>query len=169
MSESGNNCLEHDIEKIVCDLSFKLPYLLSACKVQDKISIQKFSAHESRMVQRSLLINTSDSSFKVFIHGALLPGDHEIYAHLPLLNFKRMSHEAVLRALIQAVSEIRLFDVCCGVSKVKYQELRKKTEGCIEDGNIFKETRFEKTCRAVKCKKIVTLLNPNESAPSVLN
>ena len=116
--------------------------------------MQKFSAHESRVVQRSLIIS-KDGNLKLYIHGELLPNDHDIYSKIVNVDFYTRTNREIIDEIIHIIGVLRLFEVCTGVTKLKYQGLWKKMQGCVIDNNLFKETRFQQACRSNLCKRIV--------------
>jgi hypothetical protein len=105
------------------------------------------------MTQRSFTI-TPEGHVTFYIHGQRLDQEHEVYGLKE--NIDLQSVDSAVCSVKTVVSKLRLFDVCCGVTALKYKKMWKSAANSVVDRNLFEEIRYNETCRSSKCGLVVT-------------
>ena len=131
-----------------------LPPLWKVEAGESGLHILKYSGGEARVVQRSVFWNFTAGKLKVFVHGRELPPTHAVYTSLKNINLSKRDVESFVANLHKIISEVRIFDVCTGVTKLKYKKFW-TGDDCMIDHNQFHEIRYQLTCRSTTCLGIV--------------
>ncbi|XP_052130258.1 uncharacterized protein LOC113209909 [Frankliniella occidentalis] len=147
-------CQRAEMSVLASKLAGLLPKLWSADYSGGNLSIMKQSAHPCKSTQRTIIL-TSESSYQLYIHGHEIAPDHEVFQKFTPVDLQVMPETVVLDNLLKTVSALRLFEVCTGVPKLKYKSLWGKVDGCARDTNPYQEIRYQETCRANNCLRII--------------
>ena len=124
----------------------------------EAVQVMKFSSGKVKVLQRSLYIG-KDCSVVAHFHGKELPPDHCFYEVIKKINLKVDSAALLANAVLQVVSEYRLFEVCVGIPSLKYKSLWHREQGCYIDSNPFQEIRYQnQTCRTTTCSYAIPQL-----------
>ncbi|XP_034245722.1 uncharacterized protein LOC117647860 [Thrips palmi] len=153
------NLTDDLLKECVTKLKSLLPAHWSAMIDDGGLHVMKFSTGNIKVVQRSLYLR-KDCKLSAHFHGKELPPDHSFCEEVSKINFEVGCAELLANAICRAVSEYRLYEVCCGVPATKFKNLWHRDPECFTDMNPFHEFRYQTmTCRSNTCSYAVPQLH----------